>query len=48
MNLKGVVGKETGKGANNKDENKKPEKEAVKVGPLLAELGHAPGTIKMT
>ncbi|MHC1755544.1 MAG: CU044_2847 family protein [Methanosarcina sp.] len=49
MNFKSVIGKDTGKDAsNNKDENKKSDKEAVKIGPLLAELGYATGTIKMT
>lgn len=32
----------------NNDENKKSDKEAVKMAPVLAELGNAPGTIKMT
>jgi hypothetical protein len=45
MNLKGIVDKGA---SDNKDENNKSEKEAAKIGPLLAELGHAPGTIKMT
>lgn len=45
MNLKGIISKEA---SNNKDENKKSNRETVKVGPVLAELGHAPGTIKMT
>ncbi|MDY9924852.1 CU044_2847 family protein [Methanosarcina sp.] len=51
MNFKGIINKGS---TNNEDkdedknENKKPNKEPVKIGPLLAELGHAPGTIKMT
>ncbi|AKB79947.1 hypothetical protein MSHOH_3464 [Methanosarcina horonobensis HB-1 = JCM 15518] len=49
MNLKSVIGKDVSNNTNNnKDENKISEREAVKIGPLLAELGHAPGTIKMT
>jgi hypothetical protein len=45
MNFKGIFDKDA---SNNKDDNEKSGKEAVKVGPILAELGHAPGTIKMT
>ncbi|KKG14153.1 hypothetical protein EO98_09270 [Methanosarcina sp. 2.H.T.1A.6] len=45
MNFKGMFDKDA---SNNKDDNEKSGKEAVKVGPILAELGHAPGTIKMT
>jgi len=45
MSLKDLITKDT---STNDDENKKSGKEAVKVGPILAELGHAPGTIKMT
>ncbi|WP_193589514.1 CU044_2847 family protein [Methanosarcina acetivorans] len=45
MNFKDLITKDT---STNKDENEKSGKEAVKIGPVLAELGHAPGTIKMT
>lgn len=45
MNLKGIVNKDK---SNNEDENQNSNKEAPKVRPLLAELGQAPGTIKMT
>ncbi len=47
MNLKGIIDKDKN---NNKDENQKSDKEPAKVRPILAELGHIPGTgtIKMT
>ncbi|KKG10980.1 CU044_2847 family protein [Methanosarcina sp. 2.H.A.1B.4] len=45
MNFKGIFDKDA---SNNKDDNEKSGKEVVKTGPILAELGHAPGTIKMT
>lgn len=45
MNFKGIFDKDA---SNDKDENEKSGKEVVKAGPILAELGHAPGTIKMT
>jgi len=47
MNLKSIL--DNGK-SNNKDEDQKSDKEPAKVRPLLAELGHIPGTgtIKMT
>lgn len=47
MNLKGVINKEAREASNNKDDNKKPERENSKIGPVLAELGNAPGTVKM-
>lgn len=47
MNLKGIIDKNKN---DDTDEDQKPEKEPAKVRPLLAELGHIPGTgtIKMT
>lgn len=47
MNLKGIIDNNKN---NNKDENQKSDKEPAKVRPILAELGHIPGTgtIKMT
>lgn len=49
MNFKGVIGKGVDKDAsNNQDESEKSNNEDVKIGPLLAELGNVPGTIKMT
>ena len=45
MNLKGIIDKNKN---DDTDEDQKSEKEPAKVRPLLAELGHAPGTIKMT
>lgn len=45
MSLKDLITKDA---STNDDENRKSGKEAVKIGPILAELGHAPGTIKMT
>lgn len=49
MNFKGMFDKDASSNKDeNKDENQKSGKEVVKAGPILAELGHAPGTIKMT
>lgn len=47
MNLKGIIDKDK---SNNNDENQNSSKETPKVRPILAELGHIPGTgtIKMT
>ncbi|MPN05071.1 hypothetical protein SDC9_152321 [bioreactor metagenome] len=47
MNLKSIIDKNKN---DDTDEDQKPEKEPAKVRPLLAELGHIPGTgtIKMT
>lgn len=47
MNLKSIVTKDK---SNSENENQKSNTETVKVRPILAELGHIPGTgtIKMT
>lgn len=47
MNLKDIVNKDK---SNDEDENQKSNSETAKVRPILAELGHIPGTgsIKMT